>query len=83
MTKAAAVTHVLAIFVATALAASAHRAPNRCGCGDQYLRHNGKPTRFLLRQKLVEANDAVLRRDLPAAAKTYDAAVELVGQIRS
>jgi general secretion pathway protein D len=37
--------------------------------------------KILLRQKLAEANEAVARRDLASAAKLYDAAVELVGQI--
>lgn len=81
MTKAAAVTHVLAILLATALAAPAQTAPANdadVAINTAVLRQANK---ILLRQQLADAADAVQRRDLPAAAKIYDSSVELVGQI--
>jgi tetratricopeptide (TPR) repeat protein len=42
---------------------------------------SAQANKILLRQKLVDASEAVFRRDLAGAAKMYDSAVELVGQI--
>lgn len=81
MTKAAAVTQVFAILLATALAAPAQPAVSQdadVAINTAVLRQANK---ILLRQKLADAAEAVQRRDLPAAAKIYDSAVELVGQI--
>ena len=81
MTKAA-VTHVLAILLATALAAPAQTAVVTAEADvaiETAVRRQAN--KILLRQKLVDATEAVFRRDLVGAAKTYDSAVELVGQI--
>src|SRR6188768_3188940 len=80
MTKAAA-SHVLAIFFATALAASAQSggAVDTGVAIETAVRRDAN--KILLRQKLTEASEALARHDLNGAAKIYDSAVELVGQI--
>lgn len=81
MTKAAAVTHVFALFLATALAASAQTASQADADVAINIAVQRQANKILLRQKLGDAAEALQRRDLPAAAKIYDSAVELVGQI--
>ena len=80
MTKAAA-SHVLAILLATAFAASAQSggAVDTGVAIETAVRRDAN--KILLRQKLAEASEALDRRDLNGAAKIYDSAVELVGQI--
>ncbi len=80
MTKAAA-SHVLAILFATTLAASAQSggAVDTGVAIETAVRRDAN--KILLRQKLTEASEALARHDLNGAAKIYDSAVELVGQI--
>lgn len=81
MTKAAVVTKTFAILLATLTLSSA-----QVGAGTDVDTATNEAVRrdankILLRQKLADAGDTLARRDLTGAAKIYDAAVELVGQI--
>src|SRR5690242_16298171 len=77
MTKSA-VSFGLAILLAATTVSSAQTAATQAAVDESVYR---TANLLLLRQKLTEAQTAVSRRDLPAAATLYDNAVELADKI--
>src|SRR5262245_48597242 len=77
MTKSV-VTFGLAILLATTTVSMAQPAATQAAVDESVYR---TANLLLLRQKLTEAQTAVGRRDLPAAATLYDNAVELADKI--
>lgn len=77
MTRTAVLTG-LAIFLAAITSAPAQPAATSAAVDQAVYR---QANLLLLRQRLAEAGDAVTRRDLPAAAKLYEEAVELKDKV--
>lgn len=79
MTKAVATQILAAVLVTTLCSASVARGAETDTAITAAVHREAN--KILLRQKLEEASAAVAGRDMASAAKLYDAAVELVGQV--
>jgi len=79
MTKAAVITPVIALLLVSGGVASAQTKADADLAVNVAVQRDAN--KILLRQKLIDASDAVARRDLVGAARTYDTAVELVDKI--